>query len=153
MNPDERLEMARSVLEQAWTFRQTGQVMATWFIDGHGGLQIIGTPFNEDVPDSKHLMAEVVAELIRQSRPVESVVFVSDAWTRPVNEDWDTPSSQSVNAIEALFVQGWARDGSSFMLMRRDDGRLEILGEELTDRTDTFTFAPVVKALRSDEGR
>jgi len=153
----ERLHICRQILEQAWSFRHGGEVMATWFIHGQGQLQIVGTPFVEDVPDVKGLTAQFVAQMVDDLQPVEFAIFVSDAWTTMVEPGTDTrhivPPSQSPNRVEAIFVQCWGnKPGQDFCICRRyrelGDGRLGILGEDELSQTDTATFAPVVEALR-----
>lgn len=164
MTKQQRVAIARQILERAWQFRSQGDggVAATWFIHGHDRLQIVATPFDERVPDVKRMMAEAVAMQVREAQPVEFVLFVSDAWTRvlPVGTTAQeakraTPPSQSADAVECLFVQCWGtHPGQDFTLARRyrqrDDGTLERLEADdlMESAMDAMTFAAVVEAIR-----
>src|SRR5215467_15457782 len=145
------------VLEQAWGFRKNdGDVLPTWFvIDDKMGAKIIGTPFDETVPDVKHRAAEVVAEYITPH--TASVMFVADAWMRQLSESYTNladlpeeerrPVREQVDAVEAIILHVWNRDRTGFTMTRsyrqKDDGSLEILKEIKSDGVgETENFAP-----------
>lgn len=155
--PYERL--ARDFLEQAWRFRAEGEVLASWFICSKSGIQIVGTPFDDEVPDVKRRSAKVIADIIRRKHAF-GVLFVCDVWLREIppeanlGQELYQPPSQAFDAVEALTVQCWRADGPGFALIRRyrqrDDGTLEALGvDEIQPPTITDTFAAVINALRT----
>ena len=152
--------MAHRIVDNAWGFRHGPDgVMPTWFIDGKRGLLVVGTPFEEDVPNAKQIAAREVSRLVRKNRPVDYVMFVSDAWVRIVAPDapvaeFEKQVSRQLDAVECITVQCWTHSGEDeFSLIRayrqQDDGTLVILKDTRADGGSvTSTFRPVVRALR-----
>lgn len=159
---------ARKVLEQAWQFRQEGEVVPMWFAIGPSGPHIIATPY--DGYDEKRVAGHLVAEEVRKVHAT-SVISVADAWMRTVDVkglsqeqaeaviDAGPLPSEAPDRVEALFVTIWHADGTAKMLTRQYGsdcaGSLVILREDETDDEDrvaTYTFSEVVDALREQAG-
>lgn len=158
MNRQQREKFARTVVDQAYSFRAEGDVLPTWFIHGDK-VQIVGTPFDSSVPDAKQQVAEIIAEYVHQYQ-AEFVIFVSDVWTRTItaeemHRDWQTltPPSEMPDAVEAIVAQCWDGFGDGFTLMRQyrmtDDGEIQLLSDDKLSNGagETETFAAVLEAL------
>lgn len=151
--------LAHDVLHKAWLLRQVEDVMPVWFIlERDGGINIVGTPYDEEVPNVKERSALAVADIVRRSA-ADAVVFVSDVWMRTVPAgaaDRHEPPSQMPDSVEAIVVLCWRRTGDDLSLYRRyrqrDDGSLEALGGDEIVRMTSYeanTYQPVVDALRA----
>lgn len=150
---------AKEMMQGAFIFRATSEVLPTWFLfDKNERVQIVGTPWNGY--EEKKKAAEVIAEIIIEFE-IKTVLFISDVWTRHLpkdapEEEKRIPVSEQLDAVEAIVAQCWNFDKTGFTLMQKyrqhDNGTIHKMdyiemNEAKESYSETDTFREVLKAL------